>query len=91
MRIHILGLQYYKKCSKFSNIESKYCPQKILRSRPLGQAARLDYQMLNESYSNIIESRDCENSLIMGFESNSCPKTLYHDLHEILPLSSSGF
>ena len=58
MRIHIPGLQYYKNCSKFSNVESKYCPKKILRSHPLGQAGRLDYQTLNESY-NITESRDC--------------------------------
>ena len=59
MRIHILGLQYYKNCSKFSNIESKYCPEKILHSCSLGQAGRLDYQALNESY-NITESRDCD-------------------------------
>ena len=42
MRIHIPGLQYYKNCSKFSNIESKYCPEKFLCSRLLGQAGRLD-------------------------------------------------
>ena len=58
MRIQVLGLQYYKNCSKFSNFESKYCPEKILRSCPLGQAGRLDCQTLNESY-NITESRDC--------------------------------
>ena len=58
MRMLILGLQYYKNCSKFSNIESKYCPEKFLCSCPLGQAGRLDYQTLNESY-NITKSRDC--------------------------------
>ena len=63
MRIHIPGLQYYKNCSKFSNVESKYCPKKILRSHPLGQAGRLDYQRLDESY-NITESRDCGKSLV---------------------------
>ena len=74
MRIHILGLQYYKNCSKFSNVESKYCPKKILRSHPLGQAGRLDYQTLNESY-NITESRDCvpaSNGLNSTFVSNPC-------------------
>ena len=65
MRTQVLGLQYYKNCSKFSNFESKYCLEKILRSRPLGKAGRLDYQTLNESY-NITKSRDCVESKQMA-------------------------